>query len=48
MPGAGAPPVPVKLLVTALYTVLLAWGFGVGARQIYRGYRAPQELLNPL
>jgi len=39
---------PASLLVTVLYGGLLAWGFGVGARQIYQGVRRPQELLNPL
>ena len=39
---------PGSLLITVIYAGLLAWGFSVGARQIYRGYRAPQELLNPL
>ncbi len=39
---------PGSLLITVVYAGLLAWGFSVGARQIYRGYRAPQELLNPL
>jgi hypothetical protein len=38
----------MKLLVTIVYTVLLAWGFSVGARQIYQGFKKPQELLNPL
>ncbi len=37
-----------SLLVTVLYAGLLAWGFGVGVRQIWQGYRRPQELLNPL
>lgn len=37
-----------SLLVTAIYAGLLAWGFGVGARQIWQGLRAPGELLNPL
>lgn len=38
----------MKLLITIVYGALLAWGFGVGARQIYQGFRKPQELLNPL
>lgn len=37
-----------SLLLTIVYSALLAWGFSVGVRQIYQGYRAPQELLNPL
>lgn len=39
---------PGSLLITIVYTGLLAWGFSVGARQIYQGFRRPQELLNPL
>jgi hypothetical protein len=38
----------LSLLVTIVYSALLAWGFSVGLRQIYQGYRRPQELLNPL
>ncbi len=38
----------VSLSITIVYSALLAWGFFVGLRQIYQGYRAPQELLNPL
>ncbi len=38
----------MKLLITVIYAGLLAWGFSVGARQIYQGLRRPQELLNPL
>ncbi len=37
-----------SLLVTVLYAGLLAWGVGVGVRQIWQGYKRPQELLNPL
>jgi hypothetical protein len=37
-----------SLLITIVYSALLAWGFSVGLRQIYQGYRAPSELLNPL
>ena len=37
-----------SLLITIAYTALLAWGFSVGLRQIYEGYRAPNKLLNPL
>ena len=39
---------PGSLLVTVLYAGLLAWGVGVGVRQIWQGYNRPQELLNPL
>jgi hypothetical protein len=39
---------PGKLLITVVYAALLAWGFSVGARQIWQGFRRPQELLNPL
>jgi len=38
----------MSLAITTVYTALLAWGFFVGVRQIYQGYRAPQQLLNPL
>jgi hypothetical protein len=37
-----------SLLITIVYTGLLGWGFSVGARQIYQGFRRPKELLNPL
>jgi hypothetical protein len=37
-----------KYIITIAYSALLAGGFFVGARQIYQGYRAPAELLNPL
>lgn len=37
-----------SLLITIVYAALLAWGFSVGLRQIYQGFRAPRELLNPL
>jgi hypothetical protein len=37
-----------SLLITIAYSALLAWGFAVGLRQLYQGYRAPHELLNPL
>lgn len=38
----------MKLVITVVYTGLLAWGFSVGVRQIYQGWRRPKELLNPL
>ena len=37
-----------SLLITIVYAGLLAWGFSVGARQIYQGFKRPQGLLNPL
>lgn len=37
-----------SLLITVVYAGLLAWGFGVGVRQIWQGFSRPQELLNPL
>jgi hypothetical protein len=36
------------LLITIVYTLLLAWGFWVGVHQIWQGFRRPAELLNPL
>lgn len=39
---------PGSLLITVIYGGLLAWGFSVGARQIWQGLHRPQELLNPL
>jgi predicted secreted protein len=38
----------MKVLITIVYAGLLAWGFSVGARQIFQGLKRPQELLNPL
>ena len=37
-----------SVLITVVYAGLLAWGFGVGVRQIWQGFRRPDELLNPL
>jgi len=37
-----------SVVITAVYTILLGWGFWVGARQIYQGFRRPEQLLNPL
>jgi predicted secreted protein len=37
-----------RLVVTIAYAGLLAWGFSIGARQIYQGFNRPKELLNPL
>ena len=39
---------PAKLVVTIVYSILLAGGFTVGARQIWQGFKAPKELVNPL
>jgi len=38
----------VKYIITIVYSILLAGGVFVGARQIYQGFRKPSELLNPL
>lgn len=37
-----------SVVITAIYTALLAWGFGVGVRQVWQGFYRPNELLNPL
>jgi hypothetical protein len=37
-----------SVLITAIYSILLLWGFWVGIRQIYQGFRRPEQLLNPL
>ena len=37
-----------SVVVTIFYTVLLAWGFGVGVRQVWQGFYRPDTLLNPL
>ena len=37
-----------SIVITIVYTVLLFWGAWVGVRQVYQGFRRPQELLNPL
>ncbi len=38
----------MSVVVTVVYTGLLAWGFFVGVRQIWQGWRKPGDLLNPL
>lgn len=38
----------MAVLITSIYAALLLWGFSVGARQIYQGFRLPAQLLNPL
>lgn len=37
-----------EVAITAVYTILLAWGVWVGARQIWQGFKRPEGLLNPL
>lgn len=36
------------IAITVLYSILLLWGMWVGVRQVYQGFRRPQDLLNPL
>ncbi len=43
-----SPVAPDSILITAVYSILLLWGMWVGVRQIYQGFRRPQDLLNPL
>ncbi|HTE44906.1 MAG TPA: hypothetical protein VK636_06655 [Gemmatimonadaceae bacterium] len=43
-----SPVTPDSIIITLVYTVLLLWGAWVGVRQVYQGFRRPQELLNPL
>jgi hypothetical protein len=43
-----SPVTPDSIVITIVYTVLLFWGVWVGVRQVYQGFRRPQELLNPL
>jgi hypothetical protein len=38
----------VSVLVTVVYSALIAWGFWIGIHQIWQGFRAPGTLLNPL
>ena len=37
-----------SVVITICYTILLVWGLGVGVRQVWQGFRRPDELLNPL
>lgn len=37
-----------SIVVTILYSILIAWGVWVGVRQVYQGFFKPQALLNPL
>ena len=43
-----SPVTPDSIVITIVYTVLLLWGVWVGVRQVYQGFRRPQELLKPL
>lgn len=43
-----SPIAPDTIAITAVYSILLLWGMWVGVRQVYQGFRRPQELLNPL
>ncbi|GAC1326994.1 MAG: hypothetical protein NVSMB13_12880 [Mycobacteriales bacterium] len=38
----------MSVAISVVYTFLLGWGFSVGARQVYQGFKRPNELLNPL
>jgi hypothetical protein len=37
-----------SIVITVVYSILLLWGMFVGVRQVYQGFRKPQDLLNPL
>ena len=39
---------PGSLLITVIYSGLVLWGFTVGVRQVWQGFRQPEQLLNPL
>jgi hypothetical protein len=43
-----SPVTPDAIAITVLYSSLLLWGMWVGVRQVYQGFRRPQDLLNPL
>jgi hypothetical protein len=43
-----SPATPDAIAITILYSILLLWGMWVGVRQVYQGFRRPQDLLNPL
>jgi hypothetical protein len=43
-----SPATPDAIAITVLYSILLLWGMWVGVRQVYQGFRRPQDLLNPL
>jgi hypothetical protein len=43
-----SPVTPDSIIITIIYTILLFWGVWVGVRQVYQGFRRPQQLLNPL
>ncbi|HEY9125509.1 MAG TPA: hypothetical protein VIM62_00190 [Acidobacteriaceae bacterium] len=37
-----------SIVVTIIYSALIAWGVWVGVRQVYQGFFKPSALLNPL
>src|SRR5664279_2902844 len=37
-----------SIVITVVFSILLAWGVWVGVRQVYQGFFRPDELLNPL
>ncbi len=43
-----SPITPDSIIITIVYTILLLWGVFIGVRQVYQGFRKPQQLLNPL
>jgi hypothetical protein len=43
-----SPVTPASIVITLAYSILLLWGFWVGIRQVYQGFRRPEALLNPL
>jgi hypothetical protein len=43
-----SPATPDAIAITLVYSILLLWGMWVGVRQVYQGFRRPQDLLNPL
>jgi hypothetical protein len=43
-----SPVTATSIVITIAYSILLLWGAWVGVRQVYQGFRRPDELLNPL
>lgn len=43
-----SPVTPDSIVITIIYAILILWGMSVGVRQVYQGFKAPPELLNPL